>query len=67
MLIQDLKEPKYLFDYNNKPKGLTADEERSEVEKSILAARVSKYIKNYERLAFNMNRIYGIIWVKCIP
>ena len=44
MLIHDLKDPKYFFDTDNKPKELTPDEARSETEKAIPAARVRHYI-----------------------
>ena len=38
MLMQDLKYPKYLFDFNNNPRELTAEEAKSEVNKAILTA-----------------------------
>ena len=44
MIIQYLKDPKSLFDHKNKPKDLTTEEERSKVNKSILAIRFRQYI-----------------------
>ena len=40
MLIQDLKDPEYFFDYKNKPNDLTTEEVKSEVNKAILDTRV---------------------------
>ena len=65
MLIQDLVDPKSSFGTNNKPKDLTPDEEISEVEKSIMAARVRHYIERDARLYSNINITYVIIWGKC--
>ena len=45
IFIQDLKEPKYLFDFKKNPKDLAAEEADSEVNKAILAARVRQYVK----------------------
>ena len=57
MLIQDLLDPKAYFDTNNQPKDLTSDEDKSEVEREILAARVSHYIKRDARFDSNVNII----------
>ena len=61
MLIRYLKEPMLFFDYKNNPQDLNSEELRSEVNKEILAARVTQYIEREARLSSNMKRIYGII------
>ena len=61
MLIQDMKDPKSLFNLRNNPKDMTAEESNSELNKEILAARVRHYTKQEARLYSNMNNIYGII------
>ena len=57
MLTQDLLDSKDSFDSNNKTNNLTSDEEKSEVKKPILSARVRQYIEREEILAPNMNII----------
>ena len=65
VLIKGLKEPKSLFAFNNNTKDLTAEEEKSEVNKTIMSVRVRQYIKREARLYSNMNNIYCIMWVQC--
>ena len=60
MLIRYLKEPRLFLYYNNNPQDLNSEELMSEVNKEILAARVTQYIEREARLSLNMNRIYGI-------
>ena len=64
IIIQDLKDPKSLFDFKNKPKYLTTEESKSEVNKAILAVRLRQYIEQEERLSLNMIKIYGIMWAQ---
>ena len=54
--------PKDYFNTKNEPKDLNKYEEKSEVKKSILAARVRQYIDREARFVSNTNTIYGIIW-----
>ena len=42
MLVQDLKGPKYFFNYKNRPKELNAKEAMSKVNKAIMTARLRK-------------------------
>ena len=44
MLIQDLKDPKYLFDLKNNTNDLSTEEENSEVNKEITDTRIRQYI-----------------------
>ena len=44
MLIQDLKDPKYLFDSKNNTNDLSTEEEKSEVNKEIMDTRIRQYI-----------------------
>ena len=54
-------DPKYSFGARNEPTDLTADGARSEAKKTILDARVRQCIEREAIIAYNMNRIYGII------
>ena len=67
MLIKDLVGPKAYFDANKQLKNITSHEAKYGVNKLILSARVRKYIERGARLAFNINIIYGIIWVQFVP
>ena len=62
--MEDLKA---YFDSQNEPKYLSKAKAKSEVKKDILATIVSQYIGRDYCLISNMNKIYGIIWVKCTP
>ena len=64
MLIQDVVDPKATSNAKNEPKYLTSYEAKYKVNKAILAEIVRHYIEREARLGFNMNKIYGIIWVQ---
>ena len=49
VLVQDMEDPKSSLDTKNEPKDLNEAEAKSEVKKSILAAKVRQYIEREKR------------------